>query len=193
MVLDRVLPSSIRRRYGLKLVIALLVVMVSAAAIARAYTYKTSQSMEVDVEHELKAVSELRANEIDTWLESLRMETRASSTHPMFESDDTERIRSHLNDLVANDMVPDSVVAVHYLDTRSMTFVTISSEEMIGVSPKEKGVPFATNTQEFDDPNDAYVTDPFQVDVVDFPVMAVICPVPEKTDRAVVHMVDISR
>lgn len=192
MDFDRVLPDPVRRRFGLKLAVALLVVTISAAAIGAWIHVQTSQTMQEDVEHELKAVSQMRAAELDTWLDTLRTETRAASTHPVFQSDDTERIRSHLNELVADEQVPEGVVAVHYLDTEEMTFITSSSEEMVGVSSKEQGAPFATDPPSFDGPNDAYVTEPFQVDAVDYPVMAVISPVPDVENRAVVYMVDVT-
>ncbi|PSP86558.1 histidine kinase [Halobacteriales archaeon QS_1_68_17] len=186
------LPEAIRSRYsfrlGFALALAVLVVVVSGAVIS----YEASNQLESDVRQKFVSLSDTRAEQMDTWLSAVRGQTRTTSRLAVFQSDDPEQIEPALDRMVENGQVPDNVVAVHYLDTEEMRIVTSSNEEMVGVSPREQGAPFATNPPEFDGPDDVYVTDPFRIPVVDHRIVAAISPVPDQPNRAVVFMADMN-
>ncbi|USZ67475.1 methyl-accepting chemotaxis protein [Halorussus salilacus] len=181
----------IRQSYALKLALALISVVALIVAVGALVQAQTADQLEADVEEELTTLSESRAESIDTWLSSVQTQTKRSANHPVFQSGDTERIRSHLRELVEGENVPDGVVAVHYYDADTKEIVTSSSDEMVGVEPDEQGAPFATDPPTFDGRNDVHVSDPFEVPVADFPVVAVIAPIPDRPDERVIYMVNI--
>ncbi|WP_435176037.1 methyl-accepting chemotaxis protein [Halorussus sp. AFM4] len=183
----------IRRSYAAKLAIALLAVIAITVAFGTLVHFRTAETVQADAQQDLTTLSKAQANELDRWLSNVERQARTTSEHPALASGDPDRIREHLSGLVEDGQVPRGVVAVHYLDTERMTFVTSSSSGMVGVSPREQGAPFATDPPSFDGPEDTYVTRPFTVSVADFPVVAVISPVPDRPNRAVVYMVNIRK
>lgn len=52
--------------------------------------------------------------------------------------------------------------------------------------------PFATNPPTFSGLNDVYASKPFRVPVVDFPVVAVVSPVPNSDAKALVYMMNFA-
>ncbi|WP_166035416.1 methyl-accepting chemotaxis protein [Halorussus pelagicus] len=154
---------------------------------------QTAEQVRDDVQEELTTLSDSRAESLDAWLSSVKTQTGLTAKHSVFQSGDTDRIQGHLKGLVDDGNVPDGVVAVHYYDAAEKTIVTSSSDEMVGVSPAEQNAPFAADPPTFEDESDVYVSEPFEVSVVDFPVVAVIAPVPDRPDERVIYMVNIEK
>ncbi len=180
----------IRRSYGLKLAIALVSVVAITVAVGALVQAQTAEQVQKDAQGELETLSNSRAESLDAWLAGVKTQTQLTAEHPVFESGDRDRIRDHLTGLVADGNVPDGVVAAHYYDADEETIVTSSSEKMVGVDPAEQGAPFATDPPNFGE-KDVHVSEPFTVPVVDFPVVAVVAPVPDAPDKRVIYMVNI--
>jgi len=186
-----ILPDAIRRSYAARLGVALafaVVVMIGVGAVVSA---QASATLQDDVEQRLVTQTETQAEQLDAWIASVERDASKTSQLPVFSSSDEDAIDSELESLVEQDSVPENVVAVHYLDTENMEFVRSSNDQLEGVSPAEQGAPFATDPPTFDGPDDTYVSEPFAVEAVDHPIVAVVTPVPGAEDRALVYMADL--
>lgn len=191
MARGNALLARIRRSYGAKLALALVAVVVLTVAFGGFVHAQTTAELEDDVRAEMTNTAEIRAAELDTWLSGIERQTRLHSGYPVLRSDDRGEIRDHLSSAVERGQVPDGVVAVHYYDTAEKRILTSSSDELVGVSPAEQGAPFATDPPSFDGADDVYVSSPFRVDAVEFPVVAVISPVEGAENRALVYMINL--
>ncbi|WP_276279399.1 methyl-accepting chemotaxis protein [Halorussus caseinilyticus] len=176
----------------MKLAVALVSVVAVTVVVGALIHVQTGERLRADVQEEMTTFSNSRADNLDTWLASVKTQTRLTSDHPAVGSGDTGRVRDHLKGLIADDNVPAGVVAVHYYDAANGTIVTSSSDAMVGVSPEEQGAPFARNPPTYDGSDGVYVSAPFEVPVVEFPVVAVVSPVPDRPDKRVVYMVNIA-
>ncbi|WP_136602906.1 methyl-accepting chemotaxis protein [Salinigranum halophilum] len=186
------LVDTVRSRYAAKLGIALLVIVVLVVGFAGVVHVQTSDQLRADVEEDLLLTAEVRAADLDTWLEAVKIQTITTSDDATIQSGEVPAIRDHLSTMVQSGAVPDGVVAIHYLDTQSGQLVTSTNDALVGVNAREMGAPFATNPPTFSGPNDVYVSKPFRVPVVDFPVVAVVSPIPNSDGKALVYMVNFA-
>jgi methyl-accepting chemotaxis protein len=182
----------IRESYAARLGLSLVVVIAITGSLGVVVAAETSDQLQRDVESDLSATASARAGDLDTWLSAVKTQTRLTSAHPDLESDDRETVDDHLSSLITRGAVPEGVVAVHYYDTSEQRILESSSDAMEGVSPADQGAPFATDPPSLDGPSDVYVTAPFRVDAVDFPVVAVLSPVAGVEDRATIYMVNVA-
>ncbi|SHG74993.1 methyl-accepting chemotaxis protein [Halobaculum gomorrense] len=184
-------PDWLRRRYAAKLTVALLVVVVLTVAFGAVVQAQMNALLRQDVDEELSTTASVRADTLDTWLSGVKKQTVLTSRHPDMASGDLGRVNDHLATIQASGALPAGVAAVHYYDTADKRIVASTSDKLVGVSPAEQGAPFATNPPTFDGVDDTYVTKPFEVAVVDHPVVAVVSPVAGAENRAVVYMLNI--
>ncbi|WP_435124239.1 methyl-accepting chemotaxis protein [Halobaculum sp. D14] len=184
-------PDWLQRRYAAKLTVALLVVVSLTVAFGVVVHVQTDQQLQSDVNAELASTAQVRADTLDTWLAGVQKQTVLTSRHPAVTSGDPGRVKQHLKRLQETGVLPSGVAAVHYYDTGDKRIVASTAAEMVGVSPAEQGAPFAESPPSFSGPDDTYVTQPFEVPVVDHPVVAVISPVPGVDDRALIYMVNV--
>ena len=183
----------IRGSYAAKLALALLAVVGLIVAFGAMVHFETAEQLQGTAQEDLTSTAEIRTNDLDTWLSSVKTQTTLTSKHPAVTSGDTTAISDHLRELMGDGTVPEGVVAVHYYDSAADEIVASSSSEMVGVTPGENGAPFATDPPEFEGPDDSVATSPFRVPIVDFPVVAVVSPVPDAPDKSVVYMVNVER
>ncbi|MFD1588979.1 methyl-accepting chemotaxis protein [Halorientalis brevis] len=194
MTRDRLslLPESVRSRYtarlGFALALAILVVVASGVVISQ----QTQASLQDDVEGELQTVSETRAAQLDTWMAAVQRETQSTSDLSVYQTEDPTEISGRLSSMVESDRVPQDVVAIHYLNTSSMTIEASSNERFVDVDTAEQGAAFARNPPTFDGPADVAVTEPFRVPIADHRVISVLSPVPGQENRAIVYMIDLT-
>ena len=185
------LPGVVRRSYAARLGVALAFAIVVIIGFGMVASAQASDQLESDVQDDLTAQSSAQAAQLDTWVDSIRSDARTTSTQEVYAGGDTDAIKASLDEKMAAERVPADVVGIHYLNTESMVFETSSVDGMIGVNPREQGAPFARDPPQFEGTDDAVVTDPFEVPVVDHPVVAVVTPVEGTDDRALVYMIDI--
>jgi len=182
----------VRSRYALKLGLALLLVVVLIATFGGIVHIQTSEQLRSDVADDLETTSEVRAADLDTWLTAVKTQTVTTSDDAAVQSGNVSDVRDHLTSMVEAGAVPEGVVAIHYLDTRSGRLITSTNHALVGVNAREMGAPFATDPPSFSGPNDVYVSNPFRVPVADFPVVAVVSPIPESDGKALVYMVNFA-
>jgi len=185
------LPEAVRTSYAARLGVALAVAVVVIVGFGAVISTQASATLQDDVEGDLRTLSETRTDQLDTWLDSVRRETVLTAQHQAVRSGDPATVDEYIESQVAAGHVPEDVLAIHYLDTESMTIERSSMDDMEGVNPAEQGAPFATDPPTFDSADDVAVTEPFSVSVVDRPVVAAITPVPGVENRALVFMTDI--
>ena len=186
-----VVPAFVRQRFAAKLLVALLAVVVLTVGFGALVQAQTSTELRTDATDELTTTAEVRGETLDTWLSSVQQQSRLTARHPAVQSGEPDRVRSHLRELVESGTVPESVIAVHYYDTDAKRILVSSDERLEGVSPAEQGAPFVRDPPTFDGPEGTYVSDPFEVPVVDHPVLTVMSPVGGAEDRAVIYMIDL--
>ncbi|WP_135661745.1 methyl-accepting chemotaxis protein [Halorhabdus rudnickae] len=187
------LPAIVRERYTARLGVALAFAILVMLAFGVVISAQTSGELRDDVERDLTGQANAQAAHLDTWVSAVTDDVRTTSKLPVFASDDVDRIKPALDRMIESENVPKDVVAVHYLNTAEMEFLTSSSDEMVGLDPAQQGAAFATDPPTFDGPDDVHVTDPFSVPIVDHPIVAVISPVEGAEDRALVYMVDLEK
>jgi len=181
----------VRGSYALKLALALVSVVALTVAVGALVQAQTNEQLRDDVEGDLTTVAQSQAGTLDTWLSNVKRQTRVTSRHPAVASGDVNRTRTVLSQLVEDDGVPDGVVAVHHYDADERIIVTSSSDEFVGVNPARQNVPFATYPPSFDGSDDVHVSEPFRTSITDFPVVAVMSPVPDRPDERIIYMVNI--
>jgi methyl-accepting chemotaxis protein len=182
--------AGLRRSYAAKLMVALLAVVALTVTFGATIHIQTTNEIAADTEAELTEDASMQATALDTWVRNVEGGARMTSAHPTLQSGDEAAIRDHLQRVADAETLPVGVVAVHYYDRPSTTIVASSNPAMEGVNPGEQGAPFATSPPTFDGSDDVYISDPFEVPVVDFPVLAVMSPV-QGTDGAVIYMVNL--
>ena len=182
---------SIRSSYGMKLGIALIAVVALVVGFGSLVQAETSATLEDEVEAELHTSAETRAAELDTWISGIESQTRLHSQQPAIRSGYEREISRDLTRTIESGAVPEGVVAVHYYDTESGAIEASSMSEMEGVRPSAMGAPFAMDPPTFSGTDDTYVTAPFTVSVVDFPVVSVISPVAGDEDRWLIYMINL--
>ncbi|WP_136687995.1 methyl-accepting chemotaxis protein [Halorhabdus amylolytica] len=185
------LPAVVRERYTARLGVALAFAIVVMLAFGAVISAQASGELRDDVERDLTSQAGAQADHLDTWVSAVTGDVRTTSKLSVFASDDVDRIKPALDRMIENGNVPEDVVAVHYLDTDGMEFLTSSSDRMVGVDPAQQGAAFATDPPTFDNPDDVHVSEPFSVPIVDHPIIAVISPIEGADDRALVYMADL--
>jgi methyl-accepting chemotaxis protein len=183
--------ESVRSSFGAKLGVALLAVVALVVGFGFVVQEETSAALEDEVRTELSTSAETRAAELDTWISGIEGQVRLHSTRSVIQSGDTGAISRHLRDTAERGALPDGVVAVHYYNMDEGTIQASSMPRMEGVNPAEEGAPFATDPPTFEGTDDTYVTAPFTVPVVDFPVVSVISPVEGENGKALIYMIDL--
>jgi len=187
---DSILPGFVADHYAARLGIALLFAILVIVAFGVVTSAEASATLEDDVAGDMTALSGTQASQLDAWLDTTQREVRRTSQLPVVRDGDTETVQTRLEEMVQREQVPPDVVAIHYVDTESYEILASSNEKFVGVNAREQGAPFATANPQFEGSGDTYVTRPFQVSVVDHPIIAVVSPVPGR-DRAIVYMTDL--
>ena len=187
---DPSIPSFIGDSYAARLGVALAFAIVVVVIFGAVISVQASATLEDDVESEMTALSGTQAEQLDSWLSTARRGVRTTSQLPVFTEGSQDEIQDKTRQLVANDEVPEDVVAVHYVDTETNEILASSNEQFIGVDAAQQGAPFATDPPSFSGPDDTYVTRPFNIGIVDHPIIAIVSPVPGE-DRVLVYMTDL--
>ena len=186
-------PNSggIRSSFGAKLGVALLAVVALVVGFGFVVQEETTATLREDVRTELHTSAETRAAELDTWISGIESQARLHSKQPVLQSGDTAEISDHLTDTAQSGALPGGVVAMHYYDAESQTIEASSNAEMEGVKPSVMGAPFATDPPEFSGASDTYVSAPFTVSVVDFPIISVITPIEGSDGKQLIYMINL--
>ncbi|WP_115862996.1 methyl-accepting chemotaxis protein [Halorussus litoreus] len=190
---QRPFAERVKGSYAVKLAVALLSVVALTVAVGVVVQAQTAEQLRTDVQEELTTLSESRAESLDTWSTSVKSQARMTSTHPYVQDADTDRFRDYARGLVDDGTVPEGVAAVHYYDADEQEIIASSDARMEGVDPAEQGAAFAEDPPSFDGASDVYVSEPFEVPVVEFPVVAVISPVPDQPNKQIIYMVNIEK
>ncbi|AWB26612.1 methyl-accepting chemotaxis protein [Halococcoides cellulosivorans] len=192
MDLPSPVPDFVRERYVARLGVALAFAVVVVVAFGAVISVQASGQLSADVEDRLGAQATTEADQFDAWLDAVSRSTRATSRHPVVAGSDPDAMQATLQESLDSDAYPRDVVAVHVLDTAESEFVTSTADSMVGVDPTAQGAPFVEPAQSLDD-DAVFVSRPFEVPIVDHPIVAVVSPVPDREDRAVVYMTDLRR
>jgi len=185
------LPSFLGDSYAARLGAALLFAIIVVVAFGAVISVQASATLQEDVRQDTTALSGTQATQIDEWLTTARRDVRTTSRSPVITNGSRSEVQTRVDELGDNDAVPPDVVAVHYVDTDTGEILASSNDQFVGVNATEQGAPFATDTPEFSDADDTYVTEPFSVSVVDHPIIAVVSPVHGAQNRSIVYMTDL--
>lgn len=185
------LPSFVRGSYATRLGLALAFAIVVMVAFGAVISVQASNTLEGTVEDDLTGQVDTQASELDSWIGSTERSVRAASDNPSLTTGDTSAINDRLSALVENEQVSEHVAAVHYVDMETMTIEASSNDAFVGVDAEAEGAAFAENPPNFDGQHDVHVTEPFTVPLADHPIIAVLSPVADEDDHALVYMTDL--
>ena len=192
MSADQSFFTRARRSYALKLVAASVVLVLVIGTFGVVVGTETTAKLQSDAADDQKVLTEVRADQLDSWLANVKTSARTTTAHPTVTGGNVTEINAYLSELADSERVPQGVAAVHYLNTTSMEFAASSDPSFRGISPAEQGAPFAEDPPMLGGASDAYVSEPFDIPATDFPVVAVISPVAGDADHVGVYMVDIA-
>jgi methyl-accepting chemotaxis protein len=194
MASDRLslLPGFVRRRYTARLGFALALAIVVVVASGFVISQQAQATLRDDVQDDLVTLSETRAQQLDTWLHSVKGHARTTSAQSVYATGAPDRLGTKLSTMIEADTVPRDVVAVHVLNTSTGQIAASSNEAFVGVSPADQGAPFAQEPPTFDGNGDVHVTEPFEIGVVDHPIMTVMTPIAGSSDRVMLYMIDMN-
>ncbi|MFT4923609.1 MAG: methyl-accepting chemotaxis protein [Haloarculaceae archaeon] len=184
------LPDLVSQSYARRLGVALVLAILAMVAFGLVISAQASATLNDDVREELTALSGSQADQLDSWLTNTQRSIRSTSAHPAL-GGSADQTRQYLSGLIDTNATSQGVVAVHYLNTTTMTFEASSNEQFVGVSPAEQGAAFAENPPTFDGPDDTYVSEPFTVPMADHPIVSVLSPVEGDDDHVLVYMVNL--
>jgi len=183
--------SRIRGSFSLKLVTALLVTIALMAVAGVAVQAQTGAQVEDDAERNVQRTAEVQASELDQWITGNKRQARTLSQRQVLRTDDPEQISSALQEEVEEGHVAEEVVAIHYLNAKEGQVTASSKEKFIGAKPKEQQPPFLSKLKAgFEGPDEVYVSEPFRIPIADFPVVAILTPVPDQEKRFIVFMIN---
>ncbi len=187
----RKLADLVRGRYATRLGVALLGAVALLLVLGLVVQTVTATEVRQDARQNLETSAVTQAENVNEWVQGNKRQVRTISRLPTLSADDHERISSELADLVEHGHVSDEVVAIHVIDRDEKQIISSSNpEKFVGKSPAEMDEPFVPKIQEgFSDPDEVYVSRPFQLPIVDFPVVAMLSPVPGE-NRVVGFMIN---
>ncbi len=185
------LPAIIEDRYAARLGLALGFAVLLMVGFGFVISSQATASLETDAQEDLTAIAGTQSDELDAWVDSTTRAVRSASSHPALATGETATIEGHLDGLVADGLVPPDVVAVHYLNLETGEIEASSNDRFEGVSVAEQGAPFLQPARGLDDANDVYLSRPFEVGVVDHPIVAAVSPLGDDASHAVVFMTDL--
>ncbi|MFB6074468.1 MAG: methyl-accepting chemotaxis protein [Haloarculaceae archaeon] len=182
--------SRIRRSYGLKLVVAFLVVLVVVGVIG-AYTYtQSSHELNRDAEQQLQTRALDHATALDTWLNNSRSAARlvSASVASKARSGNADQ---YLASLIQSDDLTRGARAVHYVNASTSEIIASSLDQRVGANPRQEGAPWAQRNLSTLGA-DQVIVSAFQPSVANTTVVTFVTPVPGDSDRAVVYVTDVS-
>ncbi|OLZ39605.1 chemotaxis protein [Natrinema saccharevitans] len=185
--LANLVPAFVRRRYLVKFVISILVVVLVIGSVGFVSYAQIDQTVRADSNEQLESTSEMQADAISNWVETMRVQTRTASASQVLQEGNPQEAQAHLVEEQARMDV--DVRAIHYVDTENNEIVTSTNAAYRGESFSSLEEPWA----------DGEFTDEFVLDesVWNSPaayespslgdqVMAFASPVTERDDRAVI-------
>ncbi|MFB6189648.1 MAG: methyl-accepting chemotaxis protein [Halapricum sp.] len=185
-----VLPERIRKRYGLKLILSFLVVIVVIGAIGGYIYLRTGDQLTRDAEQRMGTRALDHANALDTWVNNSESTTRVVSSALTAEARQ-DTVQQYLSSLVEQGDLTDGVRAVHYVNTDSGEILASSLQSRVGANPRQEGAPWAQ--KDMGSIGDSAVLETtFQPTVANTTVAAFVSPVPDVDNRALVYVTNVS-
>ncbi|MFP9059657.1 methyl-accepting chemotaxis protein [Natrialbaceae archaeon A-chndr2] len=186
-LLARLVPNAIRRRYLLKFVISILAVTLVIGAVGAVSYTEIDRTVRADSTDQLASTAELQAEGIGDWVETMRVQTRTTSTDSTLRSDDTQEVQGAIVEMQARLSV--DVRAIHVVDTESGAVETSTNAQLRGVTLEEIDEPWtdADFASELAADESVWNTDEaYESSTLGDQVMAFASPVTERDDRVVV-------
>jgi len=188
--LASVVPDRIRRSYALKFRLVAVAVVLVIATIGGLTYVQTQAELQSTTEERLETTAVSQSTALGAWVSDLRTDATLLTESRAVSTGDVATVDAYLDRKYGDGTLDPSVLAVHYLDTSEPVILASSNDQFVGVNPRERGVPWAQGGLNIggDGP---VVTDAFPGPKVDEPVVAVIAPVPDNSDRALVLMINV--
>jgi methyl-accepting chemotaxis protein len=144
------LPSVIRRRYSRKFAIIGLVIIVVVSGIGVVTQGQVSERLTEEKVQEVETNAVLEAQTLGQWLEGQKNQVRTLSNHGDIRSEDPNVFRPTLDSEL--EKMPDSVVALHYVERDSKMITASTSSELAGAPLSETDINWGAEAEfTFDD------------------------------------------
>ena len=183
--------DAVRGRYAARLGVALFGAVVLLLVLGLLVQAQTASQVREDARADLESSAAIQADEVTEWVEGNRRQVRTVSKLPVLRSDDSVAMNRELGALVERGHVSDEVVAIHVVSkTEKEVIASSRPEKFVGVSPVQMNAPFVPKMKAgFSGPDEVYVSKPFRIPIVKFPIVAILSPVPGEK-RVVVFMIN---
>ncbi|MFC7231753.1 methyl-accepting chemotaxis protein [Saliphagus sp. GCM10025308] len=185
--LSRLVPDPIRRRYLLKFVISILAVTLVIGAVGAVSYTEIDRTVRDDATDQLASTAELQAEGIGDWVESMRVQTRTSSTDETLRSEDVQEVQGAIVESQARLSV--DVRAIHVVNAETGTIETSTSSQYRDVSLESVEEPWteADFASELGNEEAVWNTEEaYESEALGDQVMAFASPVAGDDDRVVV-------
>ncbi|WP_312911412.1 methyl-accepting chemotaxis protein [Natronosalvus caseinilyticus] len=185
--LSRLVPGPIRRRYLLKFVISILAVTLVIGAVGAVSYDEINRTVRDDATDQLASTAELQAEGIGDWVESMRVQTRTTSTDETLRSEDVQEVQGAIVESQARLSV--DVRAIHVVNAETGTIETSTSSQYRDVSLESVSEPWteAEFASELGNEEAVWNTEEaYESEALGDQVMAFASPVAGDGDRVVV-------
>ncbi len=183
------LPDIIERSYAARLGVALTFTIVVMVVFGGIISMQAAATLEDDVKAEVVGNTEAQSESLESWILQLERSAGMTASDAVVGSDDSAAVQERLDSLAERDQLPEHVVGAHYIDTDELT-IEASSDETVspGESLENSGLEDDLTGEAGDE---AVTTTLVTVGDHERPMIAVVVPVDEADDRAVVYTADI--
>ncbi|WP_435345827.1 methyl-accepting chemotaxis protein [Haloarchaeobius sp. HRN-SO-5] len=166
-----------------------LLVLLLIAGIGGVIYAQTGAALHDSTQANMEKTTSLQANTVGEWVEGMREKTGYISASGPVAGGDVSEIESYLRAEGAESSA--SVSAIHYYDTEDQEVLASSREGAAGVNYRDAGVEWAAQGLDLGDARQTVVTHPYNDTVTQNASIAFVSPVPDKSDRAIVLVVDL--
>jgi methyl-accepting chemotaxis protein len=90
------LPDAVGTSYAARLGVALAFAIVVIVGFGAVVSTQASATLQEDVERDLTTLSEMRSDQLDSWLGTVERETVLTAQHPAVGSDDPDRVDEYI-------------------------------------------------------------------------------------------------
>jgi len=185
-MLAKVVPSFVRGRYRVKFVVSILFVLLVISSVGGVVYADTEYLVREDAKQQLEGAATVQANGISSFLSSMRVQTRTTSTDPVLKEGSNQEAQEYLVEETARLSL--DVRAIHYVDYEQGTVLASTDPEVRGTQFSESNAPWANEgvTDSFTYDDDVWNSkQAYRSGASDKPVMAFASPTGED-GRAIV-------
>ncbi|EMA36863.1 cache domain-containing protein [Halobiforma nitratireducens] len=179
-------PRRIRESYGLKLALALVLVLFVVVGFGTQLYLTTNAQLGEDAEEQLAATATMHADQLDIWIDDSQKQTNLiAGSEPVNEGDEID-MRLYFSSLITDDQLTMGAQSVHYIDLETTEIEASSRDGRIGEAPRDLGEPWAQDDLTTLEEGEVRVT-AFEESAINVTQVAFVTQVNERDDKGIVY------